>query len=126
MDRRKFAGFAVIVLIGVAIAYVRLRERGVADDVVEAKAMSILAEVDDYPKNERFYESRSQLAHAGAFDASFEIVARDKASTVDEDLYMAEFFERLINMARNEGRQDIVKALIKLRDKHEIPRPGGT
>ena len=125
MGRRM--GYALVVLIvaiGLAV-YVRLKERKDDMAAVKDEAMTLLAGVEDYQKNEKLYKPMGDLAHQVAFDAAYKMRERRQAAGFDEDLYLATFFDHLIKQARDQGRQDMVKSLTKFRDERGIKPPEG-
>ena len=113
----------LVVAVGALVVFARMRGRDDTSDRAKAEAMALLAMVDGYADNEQFYQPRVELAHTFAFNKTFEMAGRRRAAKFDEARYLSEFFEKLISIAQNEGRQNIVKALIDLRDKQGIPRP---
>ena len=124
MDLRKIGGAVLTVILAIAVLiYVKGQRRTDFEDQARKASMTLLKEVDNYQANEKFYSVRAEAAHKMAFGSAFDMGARRKAATFDEDRYLSLFFERLIDMVRNEGRQDLAKDLIKLRDSKNIPRP---
>ena len=97
----------------------------VSSDEAKAKAMAILVKVEDYDRRKQFYDALADLAHLEAYQAVREAQEGKRGAKFDESKYLSEFFERVINHARDQGWQDLVKSLIKFRDEHKIPRPGG-
>jgi hypothetical protein len=96
----------------------------VSSDEAKARAMAILMHVEDYDKRKQFYDALADLAHLEAFETVHQMQEDKPGTKFDEDRYLSEFFERVINHARDQGWQELVRSLIKFRDEHKIPRPG--
>ncbi len=123
MSSRTVGGILVLVLLIGIVMYKRIGQAEDTGEAVKADVMLILAEVEGYEANKKFLDLSAGLAHNAAFEKAFEIARRRQAATFDQDVYMAEFFEHIINQARNGGRQDLVKSLMALRDQYDIQRP---
>jgi hypothetical protein len=127
MDIKKIGGGLLTIGIIAFIAYSRM---GGGDQAIkgeyEADALALITQAEGYESNQAWYESRAKLAASQALSASssFEKVGRRARNVFDESLFYPHFFEKLIATAQNEGKMDIVRALIALRDEQGILRPG--
>lgn len=115
-----------VVVLAVVLFYVKRQQRGDFETQAKKTSMAVLREVDNYQANEKYYSVRADAAHGMEFRSAFDIGGRRQAASFDEDRYLSLFFERLIAMVQNEGRRDIAKDLIKLRDSKNIPRPANS
>jgi hypothetical protein len=119
-------GRVVILLIILAGVVIYAKTRKATDTGEEAKAqmMALLSEMENYDTHKKYLDLRADIAHSGAFTKALEF-GRRRSVSFDDEVYVTEFFEQLINQVRDEGRQDLVKLLTALRDSNNIPRPSG-
>lgn len=123
MDAKRILGGLFVFGIGALIVFGRMSDRDEMSDVSKTQAMTLLATVENYDRHRGFYDAWGKLAHERAFSDAFEMGGRRRASKFDPNRYMSLFFEELIDLAQGQGKQDIVKDLIALRDKQGIPQP---
>jgi len=121
MNTRKI-GIALV--LGILTFYFWGSRRSDKKEVCMASALALLPEAEDYATQQTWYDSRGELAAKSAFQKCTDSNVGDSGEFVfDDERFLPEFFERLIGMAQNEGKMESVKALIAVRDAHEIPRP---
>jgi hypothetical protein len=121
--RRIGAWILVVIVTMVIVFYVKGQRRTDFEAQAKSLSMTLLSEADNYKANEKYYGVRAEAAHKVAFGSAFDVGGRRQAASFDENRYLSVFFERLIDIVQNEGRQDIAKDLIKLRDSKNIARP---
>lgn len=127
MDLKKIGGGLITVAI---IAFVFYSRSGGGDRQVKAEyesdALATITQVEGYEANKEWFDSRAKLAASQAIlaSSSFQGSGRRSRNVFDESMFYPHFFEKLIAAAQNEGKMDLVKSMIALRDKNGIPRPG--
>lgn len=102
-----------LVAFGVAF-YMRMSRRGETGDQARATANQILAQSEGYETHQKFFELYSDLAHQSALQESYTVGGRRRADKFDGDVYMSVFIGKLMNRARDENKQDVVKFLQKV------------
>lgn len=126
MDIKKIGSFVVVIGIAVVVFMMRSQEREEDKKAAVESANNIIAQVEGFEANQSWYETWTPHAVDHAINASTtrERVGRRSRSVYDETMFLPHFFEKLIAMAQNDARSDIVKALIAVRDQNGIQRPG--
>lgn len=126
MNTKKIGGFLMTLAIAGVFMYMRMEKRQVANEAMEGMAKSLIPQVDHYDANKKWYDARTDVAIGQAITASssFQKVGRRRRNVVDESAFLPNFFDKLIAMAQNEGKPDVVRALIALRDREGIGRSG--
>lgn len=123
MDGGKVLGFLVVAgLIGY-VGYSRISNRSDVEQQAVAAALAAVKEVDDYDKHAKWIDLNAPMVARQAFNSHYNMGGRRRSATFDADGFVMDFFEQLINSARDQGKQEIVKVLIKLRDERGIDRP---
>ena len=123
MDGGKILGFLAVAGIIGYVGYSRISNRSDTEQQAVAVAVAVVKEVDDYDKHAKWIDIYAPMVAKQAFSANYSMGGRRRAATFDVDGFVAVFFEQLINSARDQGKHDIVKVLIKLRDERGIDRP---
>ncbi len=125
MDAKKILyGLAVVAL---AAFFIMQGAGKSAEFKAEAKAeaQAFLVQVEGYEANKSWYDQRSDIAVDQAYSSSTSTERSGRRTQIvfNADEFMPYYIEKLINMAMNEGRSDLVKNIIKLREEYGIPRP---
>ena len=107
------------IAIGVAF-YVRMSRRSELGEKAKATANQILTQAEGYETHRKFFELYSDLAHSSALEEAYTIGGRRTRDTFDENVYMGVFFGKLMNRARDDNKQDIVKMLQEVCSEESI------
>ncbi len=125
MDIKKI-GFGLLVGV-LAVFFVMQGAKKSAEFKAEAKAeaQAFLVEIEGYEASKSWYDQRSDMAVDQAYNSSTTTESSGRRTQIvfNADEFMPYYVEKLINMAMNEGRSDLVKNIIKLREEYDIPRP---
>ncbi len=124
MDLKKIGGLLMTIAIAGVFMYMRMEKRQAANEAMEGMAKSLIPQVDGYEANRKWYDARTDVAIGQAITASssFQKVGRRRRNVLDESAFLPNFIDKLIAMAQNEGKPDVVKSLIALRNREGIAR----
>ena len=112
---------AVVAVIAIGVGtYVRMSRRGELGDQAKASANEILTRVEGYEADRKFYDLYSNLAHSSALQEAYTVGGRRTRDKFDENVYVAVFFGKLMNRARDENKQEIVRRLQRLCTEESI------
>ena len=121
--RRIGGGVLVILLLIGMRTYLRGQRRSDVSATAKTEAMAVIARVENFEANRSYYEGRAEMADLAAMNKSYTVGGRRRPDEFDMDDYLMVFVDRMITLARDEGRSDIVKSLLKLREQEGIPSP---
>lgn len=119
MKRWVVSAIAVVAVLFLAAFGRRVSERLELGAQAQEEAMSILSGVEGYSAKQKWFEARVKLAHWAAMDSAYKL-GGPREATLDSKVYLSKFLEALMKQACDEGRQDIVQSLIRLRDERGI------
>lgn len=104
-----------VVILGVVVFF-KMRGRGQDSSEILSDMKLLVSTLDGYEANAAFLDQTLERCHRKAFDDSYEVGGRRRASTFDEDQYIQDILTRMVRMCNEEGKREVAAELAELRD----------
>lgn len=114
-------GVILAAAIGVAV-YMKMGARADDSKAIRADIMQVVATMPEYATHTKLLDAYAGLAHTRAFGEAYTVGGRRQRNQFNEDAYIERFFKSMIDSANGDGRQDLARPLMALRDRFNDAR----
>ena len=114
MEFRNLLKFGLPALIVVVVVWSKASNRSDASEAVRAEIMELMEQLDVRDADRKFIDTWSKVVHIHAFEQAYELGGRRRSASFDRDKYVDAFFSRMLRLAEEWKRNQLVEALREL------------
>lgn len=117
-------GFRILIGLAAvgALVYFKMERRSDDSKMIRAEIKALVSSMPEYSENRKLFDAWCDLAHTRAFGDSYSVGGRRQANKFDEDVYLDRFFQSLGASAREYGKPEWAKSILKLQTELDAAR----
>lgn len=114
MEFRNLLKFGLPAVIVVVVVWSKVSNRSDASEVARVEIRELMEQLEVREADRKFVATWSKVVHLQAFEQAYELGGRRRSGSFDRDKYIDAFFSRMLRLAEEWKRNQLVEALREL------------